>query len=323
MKTYDSEQIFPNMIGQLQTKSILGEWFKGYMANGRLPHFMFTAPRGCGKTFMASLLADALKWRTPSKRKIVFNCSQLRNLRQFWNEIVIPHINDKDVTVLFDEAHDMPKDVMTALLTITNPNEHGRTSFSYEDYTVDFDFSRQTFMFATTEGQSIFPPLMDRFERVDLQAYSEDELGKIVRVGLDDYNLTDDAVAEIATVLRGNPRAAAKCRDKIKGYCDGNKVKEFGVKEWKDLCSKYHIHPLGLLNKEVELLRILSRKSGTRLTELAAITCLSKGAIQRDYELFLMKQGLMEIGKSSERALTTKGREYLKAIDGEDTKKTK
>ena len=323
MKTYDSEQIFPNMIGQLQTKSILGEWFKGYMANGRLPHFMFTAPRGCGKTFMASLLADALKWRTPSKRKIVFNCSQLRNLRQFWNEIVIPHINDKDVTVLFDEAHDMPKDVMTALLTITNPNEHGRTSFSYEDYTVDFDFSRQTFMFATTEGQSIFPPLMDRFERVDLQAYSEDELGKIVRVGLDDYNLTDDAVAEIATVLRGNPRAAAKCRDKIKGYCDGNKVKEFGVKEWKDLCSKYHIHPLGLLNKEVELLRILSRQSGTRLTELAAITCLSKGAIQRDYELFLMKQGLMEIGKSSERALTTKGREYLKAIDGEDTKKTK
>ena len=129
-KTYDSAAIFPDMIGQVQTKSILGEWFKGYMANGRMPHFMFTAPRGCGKTFMASLLADALKWRTPTKRKIVFNCSQLRNLRQFWNEIVIPHINDKDVTVLFDEAHDMPKDVMTALLTITNPNKDGRTTLS-------------------------------------------------------------------------------------------------------------------------------------------------------------------------------------------------
>ena len=63
-KTYDSSAIFPDMIGQDQTKSILGEWFKGYMANGRMPHFMFTAPRGCGKTFMASLLADALKMRT-------------------------------------------------------------------------------------------------------------------------------------------------------------------------------------------------------------------------------------------------------------------
>jgi len=253
----------------------------------------------------------------------VFNCSQLRNLRQFWNEIVIPHINEKDCTVLFDEAHDMPKDVMTALLTITNPNKEGRNTFSYEDYTVDFDFSRQTFMFATTEGQSIFPPLMDRMERIDLQEYSEDELGKIVRVSLEGYDITDDCMAEVATTLRGNPRAAAKAADKIRGYCDGNKIKKFDVKEWKDLCGKYHILPVGLLNKELELLRILSRKSGTRLTELAAITCLSKGAIQRDYELFLMKQGLMEIGKSSERALTPKGVEYLKTLDDKANKKNK
>jgi Holliday junction resolvasome RuvABC ATP-dependent DNA helicase subunit len=161
---------------------------------------------------------------------------------------------------------------------------------------------------------------MDRMERVDLQEYSEDELGKIVRVGMDDYKLTDEAVAEIATTLRGNPRAAAKCRDKITGYCDGNEIKVFTADHWRDLCGKYHILPLGLLNKELELLRILSRKSGTRLTELAAITCLSKGSIQKDYELFLMKQGLMEIGKNSERALTVKGREYLQKLDGDDKK---
>ena len=141
-----------------------------------------------------------------------------------------------------------------------------------------------------------------------------------MRVGMDDYKLTDEAVAEIATTLRGNPRAAAKCRDKITGYCDGNQIKVFTLDHWRDLCSKYHILPLGLLNKELELLRILSRKSGTRLTELAAITCLSKGSIQKDYELFLMKQGLMEIGKNSERALTVKGREYLKNLDGDDKK---
>ena len=90
------------------------------MANGRMPHLMFTAPRGCGKTMMASALADCLKWREPNKTKIVFNCSQLRNLRQFWNEVIIPHVNDKDVTVLFDEASEMPKDVMMALLKVLN-----------------------------------------------------------------------------------------------------------------------------------------------------------------------------------------------------------
>ena len=31
-----------------------------------------------------------------------------------------------------------------------------------------------------------------------------------------------------------------------------------------------------------------------------------------------MKQGLMEIGKNSERALTVKGREYLQKLDGDN-----
>lgn len=313
-KTYTGEELFPSMIGQDRVKKQLAFFYKGYMANGRMPHFMFTAPRGCGKTMMASALADSLKTRTPAKKKIVFNCSQLRNLRQFWNEIIIPHINDKDCTILFDEASEMPKDVMMALLTVLNPNPEGRTSFSYEEYTVDFDFSRQTFMFATTEGQTIFHALMDRMERIDLQDYSLDELAQITKIGLEDYNVDDKALKEVSTTLRGNPRAAAKMKDKIKAYLDGNHQKKFVIKDWDNLRYELDILPLGLLNKEFELLQIMRRKKETRLTELAAITCLSKGAIQRDYEMFLMKQGLMEIAAGG-RALTTKGHHYLRAID--------
>jgi Holliday junction resolvasome RuvABC ATP-dependent DNA helicase subunit len=313
-KTYTPDEMFPELIGQKRVKKQLAFFYKGYMANGRMPHFMFTAPRGCGKTMMASALADALKVRNPDKTKIVFNCSQLRNLKQFWNEIIIPHINDKDCTVLFDEASEMPKDVMMALLTVLNPNPNGRTSFSYEEYTVNFDFSRQTFMFATTEGQSIFHALMDRMERIDLQDYSLDELAKITKIGLEDYIIENAALKEVATVLRGNPRAAAKMKDKIKAYLDGNDQKRFSVKDWDKLRRELDILPLGLLNKELELLRILARKKETKLTELAAITCLSKRAIQGDYEMFLMKQGLMEIPAG--RALTTKGHKYLRDLDG-------
>lgn len=278
-----------------------------------MPHFMFTAPRGCGKTTMASALADNLKLRNPNKRKIVFNCSQLRNLRQFWNEIVIPHINDKDCTVLFDEASEMPKDVMMALLTVLNPNSEGRTEFSYEEYTVQFDFSRQTFMFATTEGQSIFHALMDRMERIDLQEYSQEELAKITSIGLENYKVNDDALMEVSSVLRGNPRAAAKMRDKIKAYLDGNKKKKFNMEDWTKLRGELDILPLGLLNKELELLRILSRKKETRLAELAAITCLSRASIQKDYEMFLMQQSLMEVCPGG-RSLTTKGHKYLREL---------
>ena len=263
---------------------------------------------------LATALANLLKMRDNNKRKIIFNCSQLRNLRQFWNEIIIPHVNDKDCTIIFDEASELPKDVMMALLTILNPNKDNRNTFVYEEYQVDFDFSRQTFMFATTEGQSIFHALMDRMERIDLQDYNLEELGKIVLIGLSDYEVTADALVEVATVLRGNARAAQKMAGHIKTYLDGNDKKKFTLDDWNDLRSEKSILPLGLLEKELEILSILARKKETRLTELAAITCLSKGAIQRDYEMFLMKQGLMEIAPAG-RSLTTKGHKYIKTLD--------
>ena len=56
--------------------------------------------------------------------------------------IVIPHMVERDATVLFDECSELPKDVTMALLTITNPNRDNRNDFSYEDYNVTFDFRR-------------------------------------------------------------------------------------------------------------------------------------------------------------------------------------
>ena len=146
------------------------------------------------------------------------------------------------------------------------------------------------------------PPLMDRMERVDLQEYSEDELGKIVRVGMDDYKLTDEAVAEIATtpgtVLL--PSAATRLLVIVTATRSRCSLLTTGVTSARRTHSAS-----GLAQQGVGVAPHLSRKRH-RLTELAAITCLSKGSIQKDYELFLMKQGLMEIGKNSERALTVK-----------------
>ena len=154
---------------------------------------------------------------------------------------------------------------------------------------------------------------MDRMERIDLQDYNVDELGKIVLIGLSDYKVDADALLEVATVLRGNARAAQKMAGHIKTYLDGNGETHLTLDGWKQLQKEKSILPLGLLEKELEILRILGRKKETRLTELSAITCLSKAAIQRDYEMFLMKQGLMEIAPAG-RSLTTRGHKYLRGL---------
>ena len=102
------------------------------------------------------------------------------------------------------------------MLTILNPNPENRTSFSYDEYTVDFDFRRQTFMFATSEPHRVFHALKDRLDRVDLEEYSYEELGEIVRINLPDVIFGKGLLGKIASVLRGNARAAQKWQSKFR-----------------------------------------------------------------------------------------------------------
>jgi Holliday junction resolvasome RuvABC ATP-dependent DNA helicase subunit len=310
-----SETYFPNIIGQNTVKKALGFYIDGYQSTGVIPHLMFTAPRGCGKTTMATAMAKNLTKDGSIKPLITLNCSTIKSLKQFFNMIVIPHMIDTDATVLFDECSELPKDVTMALLTITNPNPQNRNEFSYEDYNVTFDYSRLSFMFATTEGQSIFHALMDRMERIDLEEYKLDELGKIVMLGLEGYTVESKTLEQLSTVLRGNARAGQKMAAKIRLYCNSKGSTHFDKGDWGELKDKLGILPLGLTIQELNLMRYMARKKATRLTELAAITGLSKGAIQKDYEMYLSKMGLMEIQPEG-RSLTTKGLEYLNELDG-------
>jgi len=225
-------------------------------------------------------------------------------------------MQDRDATILFDEASEIPKDVSMAMLTILNPNAENMTSFSFEDYTVDFDFSRLSFMFATTETQSVFHALMDRLERVDLEEYSIDEMGQIVAMNLE-IDIEPKTLRDIAGVLRGNARAAQKMAHKIVSYSKQNRVRRFDATHWKDLSKILNIFPLGLNVTEIQLLRILKDNKDCSLTNLSAKTGISKQAVQRDFEIYLQKHSLMEITTAG-RNITAKGLDYLKLLDGND-----
>ena len=197
-----------------------------------------------------------------------------------------------------------------ALLTILNPNSHNRTSFSYEEYTVDFDFSRHSFLFATTEAQQIFHALMDRTERVDLEEYSYGQLGQIVARVCKGASFEDGVLEEIATVLRGNARAAQKMANNIAIFLKSKRKKTFTKKHWQELSNQLGILPLGLNQIELQVLNHLASKKDCSLTYLAAKTGLTKACLQRDFEMHLQKMNLMEITTAG-RALTVKGQNYL------------
>ncbi len=316
-KKLTTEELFPDIIGQEKAKRRLKFYHDGYTANGIVPHLMFVAPKGCGKTTMARAIAKNLTSReNPPKHKKFYeiNCSTIKNVNQYFNHIIIPHVNNQECTILHDECSELPKDVTMALLTILNPNKENRNTFSCEDYTVDFDFRRQSFMFATTEAQSIFHALMDRCERVDLEEYSYDELGKIVSLVTDGVDFEDGVLEEAATVLRGNARQAQKMATNMISYLDARNKKDFSMDDWRQLSYSLCIAPLGLSPIEITVLRYLSEQKSCSLTYLSAKTGLTKSCLQKDFEMYLMKHNLMKITPNG-REITPKGTKYLKRLD--------
>jgi len=309
---------FPHIVGQDVAKRKLGFHLDNYSASSVIPHLLFIAPKGCGKTTLAKAAGQNLMNEETGKPKtfLEINCSTLKSVPQFVNQVVVPHIHDKDVTVLFDESSELPKSVTMMLLTVLNPNPENRTTFSFEDYVMDFDFSRQSFMFATTEAHKMFHALIDRCDRIDLEEYTYDELGEIMQRNLDSVKLDCDRslLGEIAPVLRGNARAAQKMANNMKSYLQRKNDKKFMKKHWQDLKHALGILPLGLNRIEVQILRALSEKKESSLTNLSAKTGLTVQCIRQDFELYIQKHGLMEINTGG-RSLTSKGHDYLKELE--------
>jgi len=318
MMTDTTDTRFPDIIGQAAAKRRLNFYLDGHEKTSVLPHLMFVAQKGGGKTTLAKATARKLRQSddpTKPKEFLEINCSTIKNVKQFFNQVIIPHVHQQEITVLFDEASELPKDVEMALLTICNPNPDHWNTFSFEDYVVDFDFRRQSFMFATTEAQSIFHALMDRCERVDLEEYSHNELGRIVQLNRPDVVFDHGVLDEIATVLRGNARAAQKMAGNIQSSLGSRN--RFAVADWNELKYALGILPLGLTRIELQILNVLQRKpNGASLTFLAANTGMTTECIRRDFEMFLQKQGLMEISRGG-RKITSKGQTYLKELPSE------
>ena len=69
----------------------------------------------------------------------------------------MPVIANNEVTILLDEAHALPKDLTNAFLTIFNTEKDHVKDFHWEEQVFTFNFKKQTFLFATTESDKLFP----------------------------------------------------------------------------------------------------------------------------------------------------------------------
>ena len=294
-----------DLIGQKQLKKRLQFYTDSKKATGVIPFLMFNGAKGLGKTEFAKQFAKTL-----GKKMIEINCSTIRNAEQFFEQIFIPAILDKDITILFDEAHALPNDLVMAFLTIFNVEGAKTKRFEFGENSFLFEFERQTFMFATTELDKLFPPFRDRLTVLDFEPYSKEELGRIMGKKIDWVTFNGDVMTNIASTLRGNARSAIKRALEIRAYCEVHNQSTFDKQDWKRLCELLAILPFGLNNTELQVMRILRERGACTLQMISAVTGMSRTAIQRDAEVYLLKEGFMRI--DGKRVITEKG---VKALD--------
>lgn len=304
---------FPNLIGQTDVKKKLDFYLEAQEATQTMPFILFHGPRGNGKTEFARQTCKNIKNADGDVRDFVeINSGTIKNAQMFFEQVFTPVISNNEITVVVDEVHALPKDLMTVFLTAFNTEKGHSKEVFWRDAYYNFDFKKQSWLFATTEADKLFPPFKDRLLCIDFAPYSIDEVAKIMQLIAPDVVFEDDILPEVAETVRSNARSAVQRAKQIILYTKSAHKNTFGKKDWDILRDKIGIRPLGLSNIEVEILRTLKARGDCSLQMLSAVTGMSRTALQRDCEVYLLQKGLMKI--EGQRKLTSAGSDILKKV---------
>ena len=303
--------MFETLVGQKLVKKKLQFYKESYEATSRMPFLFFVGAKGLGKTEFAKQLSKEIKNTDGSRRPFLeINCSTLKRVDDFFEQVFLPLIYNNEVTVLFDEAHELPKGLTNAFLTIFNTEKDHIKDFNYNAQVFTFDFTKQSFFFATTESDKVFAPLRDRMVTVDFEPYTQNELSEIIKLNCQDIDFSTEALYQLSKITRGNARDAVKhSREHIIPYCKKKHLQYFDEKDFLTLKDEGGINDLGLTNAEKEILKILKHRGSCSLNMLAAKTGLSRTALQRDHEMYLIKKNLIEI--DGQRKITEEGTKLI------------
>ena len=288
--------MFEELVGQEPVKRKLSFYLEAYEVTRTFPFLNFIGARGLGKSKFATEFSKYIIGSNGTKKPLLaINSSSIKSGKQFFDQVFLPHVNDQEVIVFFDECHALPKDFIYSLLTILSADKDGKIDYVAGDNVYSFDFKKHHFIFATTESQELFIPLRDRLTAIEFADYSEDDLKKIYLKTLPEIKFEDDALDILAQTSRGNARACVLRSNEIKifhdRYCQGSFTKNDADKLFHIL----DILPHGLNRIEWQILNILRKNGSCSLSMLAAKTGLTRSAIQKDHELFLIRKGLINI----------------------------
>jgi DNA polymerase-3 subunit gamma/tau len=223
-------QTFDELVGQEHVVQTL----RNALREGRVAHaYLFSGPRGTGKTSTARILAKALNCTAPEEQRPCGQCStcvaiaegrmldlieidaasnnSVDDIRELRDKVGFRPGDGRFKVYVIDEVHMLSNNAFNALLkTLEEPPPHAR------------------FILATTEPHKIPATVTSRCQRFDFRRLSVPEIAGHLRhiVAEEGFTAEEDALTAIARSAQGCMRDAISLLDQMLSY--GNEALTFG-----------------------------------------------------------------------------------------------
>ena len=218
-------ETFDQVVGQTHVTATL----RAAMAKDKLSHaYLFSGPRGCGKTTVARLLAKAINCKANREGDPCGTCESCEAIARgsYLDVLEIDAASNTgvdNIRELRDMAQYSPSEGSSRVFIIDEVHMLSKGAFNALLKILEEPPKRVFFFFATTEPNKIPRTILSRCQRFDFRLLTRDELGERMQMiaGAENVTLEDSGKRLLISLAEGSVRDGLSLLDQVIAGCDG------------------------------------------------------------------------------------------------------
>ena len=219
-------ETFAHVVGQAHVTGTL----RAALRKDKLSHaYLFTGPRGCGKTTVARLLAKAINCRTNRDGDPCGECETCRAIAagNYLDVLEIDAASNTgvdNIRELRDMAQYSPSEGTSRVFIIDEVHMLSKGAFNALLKILEEPPARVFFFFATTEPNKIPRTILSRCQRFDFRLLSRDELAaRLAEIAAaEGVAMGEGALRLLVSLAEGSVRDGLSLLDQVIAGCDGS-----------------------------------------------------------------------------------------------------